>query len=104
MACIDQNSAKELVENNKELFKKIASKGNFESSLRKLVNKAYLVLLFLKLALIGVGWLALTKLDSIYGTYFLLGLVMVQAKFLLDAKFVGLEDNILEAAKNAGIC
>lgn len=104
MACIDQNSVRELVENNREFFKKIASKGNLESSLRKLVNKAYLVLLFLKLALIGVGWLVLTKLDPIYGMYFLLGLVMVQAKFLLDDKFVGLEDNILEAAKNAGIC
>lgn len=104
MVCIDQNSVRELVENNREFFKKIASKGNFESSLRKLVNKAYLVLLFLKLALIGIGWLALTKLDPIYGMYFLLGLVMVQAKFLLDAKFVGLEDNIFEAAKNAGIC
>ena len=104
MACIDQNSVRELVENNREVFKKIASKGNFESSLRKLVNKAYLVLLLLKLILIGVGWLVLANLDPVYGIYFLLILVMVQAKFLLDYKFVGLEDNILEAAKNAGIC
>ena len=104
MACIDQNSVRELVENNREVFKKIASKGNFESSLRKLVNKAYLVLLLLKLILIGVGWLVLANLNPVYGIYFLLILVMVQAKFLLDYKFVGLEDNILEAAKNAGIC
>ena len=104
MACIDQNSVRELVENNREFFEKIASKGNLESSLRKMVSKAYIALFLLKLVLIGVGWLVLTKLNPVYGTYYLLGLVMVQAKFLLDDKFAGLEDNILEATKSAGIC
>lgn len=101
---MDQNSVRELVENNRELFEKIASKGNFESNLRKMVSKAYIALLLLKLVFIGVSWLALSKLDPVYGTYFLIFLAMVQAKMLLDKDFAGLEDNMVEAAKNAGIC
>lgn len=101
---MDQNSVRELIEKNRDLFEKIASKGNFESNLRKMTSKAYVALLLLKLVFIGAGWLVLTKLDPVYGTYFLVVLAMVQAKMLLDKDFAGLEDNIVEAAKNAGIC
>ena len=98
MACMDLDKARELVEKYKDFFEKIVSEGKFDETVRKIVSKTYFAMLIIKTMFIGTIWLFLSKLDPTYGTFFLLGLAMVQAKFLLDRQFDGFAENIIEAA------
>jgi len=100
---MDLDKARDLVEKHKDLFEKIASKGKFDETVRKMVSKAYFVMLIIKTVFIGAVWWLLTKWDPTYGTFFLLGLAMVQAKWLLEKDFASFEDNIIEAATELGI-
>lgn len=101
---MDLDKAKDLVEKHKDLFEKIASEGKFDETIRKIVSKAYFVMLIIKTVFIGMVWWLLTRWDPIYGTFFLLGLAMVQAKYLLDKNITSFEDDIIEAATEFGIC
>ena len=103
MAYIDKDSAKELVSKHKELFQNIASKGDFETSLRKIVGKAYLVMLLIKSIFIGSAWWMISLVDPFYGAFFLLVVSLIQAKMLLDRDFRDVGDNIIIAAKESGI-
>lgn len=100
---MDLDKARDLVEKHKDLFEKIASEGKFDETVRKMVSKAYFVMLIIKTVFIGAVWWLLTRWDPTYGTFFLLGLVMAQAKWLLDENFASFEDNIIEAATELGI-
>jgi hypothetical protein len=95
---MDLDKARELVEKHKDCFEKIASEGKFDETVRKIVSKSYFVMLIIKTMFIGTVWWFLSKLDPTCGTFFLLGLAMVQAKFLLDRQFDGFAENIIEAA------
>ena len=95
---MDLDKAKDLVEKHKDLFEKIASKGEFDEIMRKMMSKVYFVMLITKTMFIGIVWWLLTRWDPTYGAFFLLGLAMVQAKYLLDKDFASFEDNIIEAA------
>ncbi len=100
---MDLDKARDIVEKHKDLFKKIASEGKFDETVRKMMSKVYFVMLIIKTVLIGTVWWLLTKWDPTYGTFFLLGLAMVQAKYLLDNNITSFEDNIIEAATELGI-
>ena len=100
---MDLDKARDLVEKHKDLFEKIASEGKFDETVRKMVSKAYFVMLIIKTVFIGTVWWLLTRWDPTYGTFFLLGLAMAQAKWLLDENFASFEDNIIEAATELGI-
>lgn len=100
---MDLDKARDLVEKHKDLFEKIASEGKFDETVRKMVSKVYFVMLIIKTVFIGAVWWLLTKWDPTYGTFFLLGLAMAQAKWLLDENFASFEDNIIEAATELGI-
>jgi len=103
MAYIDEDSAKELVSKHKKLFQNIASKGDFETSLIKIVGKAYLVMLLIKSILIGSAWWMISLADPFYGTFFLLVVSLIQAKMLLDRDFKDVGDNLITAARESGI-
>lgn len=103
MACIDLDKARDIVEKHKDLFEKIVSEGKFDETVRKMMSKVYFVILITKTVFIGTVWWILTKWDPTYGTFFLLGLAMVQAKYLLDNDITSFEDNIIEAATELGI-
>lgn len=98
MACMDLDKARDIVEKHKDLFEKIASEGKFDETLRNMMSKVYFVMLIAKTVFIGTVWWILTTWDPAYGTFFLLGLAMVQAKYLLDKDITSFEDNIIEAA------
>ena len=100
---MDLDKARDIVEKYKDLFEKIASEGRFDEAVRKMMSKVYFVMLIIKTVFIGAVWWLLTKWDPTYGTFFLLGLAMVQAKYLLDKDITGFEDNIIEAATELGI-
>lgn len=100
---MDLDKARDLVEKHKDLFEKIAYEGKFDETIRKIVSKAYLVILIIKTVFIGTVWWLLTRWDPTYGTFFLLGLAMVQAKYLLDKDITSFEDDIIEAATELGI-
>lgn len=100
---MDLDKARDIVEKHKDLFEKIAFKGKFDETVRKMTSKVYFVMLVIKTVFIGTVWWLLTKWDPTYGTFFLLGLAMVQAKYLLDKDFASFEDNIIEAATELGI-
>ena len=100
---MDLDKARDIVEKHKDLFEKIASEGKFDETIRKIVSKAYFVMLIIKMVFIGTVWWLLTRWDPIYGTFFLLGLAMVQAKRLLDKDITSFEDDIIEAATELGI-
>lgn len=103
MACMDLDNARELVEKHKDLFEKIASEGKFDETVRKIVSKSYFAMLIIKTMFIGTVWWFLSKLDPTCGTFFLLGLAMVQAKFLLDRQFDSFAENIIEVSIELGI-
>lgn len=104
MACIDKNCARKLVEKHREMFEKMASgKASFRDCLKKSIERAYIVLLVIRLVLLGSIWWLLASIDQMYGVFYLLLLAFVQAKKLLDAEFVDVESNITEAAAEAGI-
>lgn len=100
---MDLDKARDIVEKHKDLFEKIASEGKFDEAVRKMMSKVYFVMLIIKTVFIGTVWWLLTKWDPTYGTFFLLGLAMVQAKYLLDNDITSFEDNIIEAATELGI-
>ncbi len=100
---MDLDKARDIVEKHKDLFEKIASEGKFDETVRKMMSKVYFVMLIIKTVFIGTVWWLLTKWDPTYGTFFLLGLAMVQAKYLLDNDITSFEDNIIEAATELGI-
>ena len=93
---MDLDKARDLVEKHKDLLEKIASEGKFDETVRKMMSKVYFVILIIKTVFIGTVWWLLSKLDPTYGTFFLLGLAMVQAKYLLDKDITSFEDNIIE--------
>ena len=100
---MDLDKARDIVEKHKDLFEKIASEGKFDEAVRKMMSKVYFVMLIIKTVFIGTVWWLLTKWDPTYGIFFLLGLAMVQAKYLLDNDITSFEDNIIEAATELGI-
>ena len=100
---MDLDKARDIVEKHKDLFEKIASKGEFDEIMRKMMSKVYFVMLITKTMFIGIVWWLLTRWDPTYGAFFLLGLAMVQAKYLLDKDFASFEDNIIEVAAELGI-
>ena len=104
MACIDKTDAKELIKKYRNSFEKMASKGDLEIFVRKIVSKCYYTFLLLETLSIGTIWYILSNLNSTYGSFFLLIIALIQSKLLLDNKFDGVEDNILEAAEEVGIC
>ena len=101
---MDLDKARDIVEKHKDLFEKIASEGEFDEIMRKMMSKVYFVMLITKTMFIGIVWWLLTRWDPTYGTFFLLGLAMVQAKYLLDKDITSFEDDIIEAATELGIC
>ena len=105
MAYLDKNGTRELVNKHKDLFSKLANsgKGNLQEKIKKIVNQAYMIMLLLKSAIIGVLWWAFSLIDPFYGTFFLFVMAILGTKRALDNIFFEADSNLLEAIEEAGL-